>query len=365
MAHRMHQTHRTTRKKPLFCRSGAIACAAVLALYLLSGCTDGSTASEQQPPAAVKIGVSVYDQYDTFISTLMGYFRAAVQEAQQENDMVITVIEESAGGTQSVQNNQVSSFIEAGCDVICVNLVDRADASAIIDMAKAADTKVVFFNRELVEDDLARWDKLYYVGAPAQDSGRIQGEIVISECMRRFNEVDKNGDGALQYVMLEGEAGHQDAIVRTEYSIATVADAGYDLQRLEGKIANWNRDQAKSWMDEWLKEYGKRIEVVFANNDDMALGAIDALEKSEMPQNAWPVVVGIDGTPVGLAAVKEGKMAGTVYNDAEGQAVEMFRLAFALSQNGEPPEDMQFTDGNYVRLPYKKVTRANVDDFLA
>lgn len=109
-------------------------------------------------------------------------------------------------------------------------------------------------------------------------------------------------------------------------------------------------------------ESSARIELIIANNDDMALGAIDALRDSKIPKEDWPGVVGIDGTDVGLAAVKRGEMIGTVYNDKEGQAQEMLNLAFAIATGGSK-KDIPFIDGKYVRTPYHKVTLDNVDDY--
>ena len=107
--------------------------------------------------------------------------------------------------------------------MICVNLVDRTEPTTITDMAEKNDVPIIFFNRELVTEDLERWKKLYYVGADAIGSGIIQGELA-AETFLGDEKYDKNGDGICQYVVLEGEAGHQDAIVRTEYSVNTLVE---------------------------------------------------------------------------------------------------------------------------------------------
>lgn len=334
-----------------------------LALCLLGamvGCAPGKN-KHQPAPVSIRIGVSVYDSYDTFIRLLMDHFNKLAKEKQQASQVTITVLQESAGGDQVVQNSQIESLIQAGCDVLCVNLVDRTDATVVIDRAEAAGVPIIFFNRELVEEDLERWDKLYYVGASAFDSGRLQGEIVANLCEKDFAEVDKNGDGVVQYVMLEGEAGHQDAVVRTEFAVNTLAEKGYPLERLEDEIANWIRAQAETKMNQWLEKHPREIEVVFANNDDMALGAVDSLLKNGVEEKNWPVVVGIDGTPVGLQGVEKGYLAGTVYNDAIGQAGNMLDLAFALGMNQPLPP---LEDGKYIRLPYQIVTKENVEEYL-
>ena len=257
----------------------------------------------------------------------------------------------------------------AGCgtdgqvqNVICVNLVDRTEPTTIIDMAEKNNVPVIFFNRELVEEDLERWDRVYYVGAKAFESGIMQGEIA-ADAFKENPDADKNGDGVFQYVVLEGEAGHQDAIVRTEYAVSTIIDNGVEVEKLAYGIANWNRAQAQTKMTQMLAEYDGEIELVIANNDDMALGAIDALKTSHLKRADWPVVVGIDGTDVGLAAVASGEMVGTVYNDKEGQAQAMLDLAYALSV-GDTLDDLNLENGKYIRLPYSKVGSRDVKNYM-
>ena len=132
--------------------------------------------------------------------------------------------------------------------------------------------------------------------------------------------LDKNGDGILQYVMLEGEPGHQDALLRTEYSVKTLMTAGVTTEKLDNYNADWQRGLATVRMQQWLETFGDEIEVVFANNDDMALGAIDACLEAGMTQEEMPFIVGVDATPPALEALAEGTLQGTVRNDAAGQA---------------------------------------------
>ncbi|MCD8014491.1 MAG: galactose ABC transporter substrate-binding protein [Lachnospiraceae bacterium] len=331
-------------------------CAA--AIFFLSGC-DRET---DETVKSIKIGVTLYDQYDTFISEMMASFTEYVSELEEETGIAINIEVMDASGSQSSQNDQVQNLIEKGCDVICVNLVDRTEPTTITDLGEKNNIPIVFFNRELVEEDLERWDQLYYVGADAFESGIMEGEIAADAFLNDAN-ADKNGDGICQYVVLEGEAGHQDSIVRTEYSINTIMEQGVQAEKLGYAIANWNRAQAQTKMTSMLTQYGDAIELVLANNDDMALGAIDALKAENIDRDDWPIIVGIDGTDVGLEAVQNGEMVGTVYNDKEGQAYQMLLLAYALATNGDF-DDVQLQDGKYVRMPYEKVTAETVEEFL-
>ncbi len=336
--------------------------AAGLALALCAGLLTGcSGAKREEQPANIKIGVTVYDQYDTFVSQLIEKFNVYAGRKEAETGTAINIETYNAADSQTTQNSQVETMLADGCNVICVNLVDRTEPSVIIDMAEQSGVPVIFFNRELVEEDLERWDQLYYVGAKAFESGIMQGEIA-TDVFRSNPGADKNGDGVFQYVVLEGEAGHQDAIVRTEYSVSTIIEAGVEMEKLSYAIANWNRAQAQTKMAQMLGEFGAKIELVLANNDDMALGAVDALKTADIPQAQWPVIVGIDGTDVGLEAVKNGELAGTVYNDKEGQAMAMLNLAYELSVGGGLAQ-LEMENGKYIRLPYAKVGVENMADY--
>ena len=169
--------------------------AVLFAAALMTGC--GSDSGQR-----VRIGVTLYDQYDTFLSELMNSFNGYVDARKAEGVDIVTVRQDAAG-SQSLQNDEVAEMIENGCSVICVNLVDRTEPTPIIDMARKNDVPVIFFNRELVEEDLMQWDSLYYVGADAFQSGILQGEMATEYC-KAHPEADKNGDGSIQYVVLGG-----------------------------------------------------------------------------------------------------------------------------------------------------------------
>ncbi len=333
-----------------------IVAAGVLA-GMLSGCGKGAAQEDKD----IKIGVTVYDQYDTFISQLMEHFNGYASEKEMQTGAAINLEIYNASDSQSIQNSQVETMIGNGCNVVCVNLVDRTDPTTIIDMADNNNVPVIFFNRELVEEDLKRWDQLYYVGAKAFESGIMQGEMV-ADTFRKDDFADRNGDGVFQYVVLEGEAGHQDAIMRTEYAVKTIVGAGIRAEKLGYAIANWNREQAQTKMAQMIQQFGAEIELVLANNDDMALGAIDALYAADTERSEWPVIIGVDGTDVGLEAVENGDMIGTVYNDKEGQAEAMLNLAYELSTGGDL-EDLNLEDGKYIRLPYAKITINEIDEW--
>ena len=167
--------------------------ASILLIPVLSVSFLGGCGGEKEKKAnSLKIGISIYDQYDTFISEEISQLKAYAKEMEKEWNMTITLEVLDASQNQLTQNDQMDDFINRGYDVACINLVDRTDASTIIEKAKSADVPVIFFNRELVEEDLERWNRLYYVGADAFESGILQGEILSETCKTEFDKIDKN-----------------------------------------------------------------------------------------------------------------------------------------------------------------------------
>lgn len=329
-------------------------------VFLFLSCCSCGTQSDAGKVQTIRIGVTVYRKDDTFVASLCTYLEQIAKKKENESGKKIVLNIVDGQSSQALQNDQVDQFISRNYDVICVNEVDRTAAATIVNKVKAAKISLIFFNREPVEEDLRMWDHAYYVGADAAQSGRLQGEIVV-EAWKKNKSLDLNGDGKLQYVMLEGEQEHQDALLRTEYSIKAITGAGIHVEKLADDIANWQRAQANSKMTQWIEKFGSRIEVVLANNDDMALGAIDALKASHLDPK--PIVLGIDATQAGLKAVDDGSMYGTVFNDARAQAQAIFDLSYSYA-TGFTTSGGAKPSGRYVRIPYRVVTRENCEDIL-
>ena len=336
-------------------------CIAVLTVigigYLIMGCG----ASESDNQNEIYVGIACYDQGDIFISNLIQCFKNELNSQKGDSyDVMVTV--RDAVGSQRTQNDQVKEMIDEGCNILCINLVDRTDPSEIIDCAKEKNIPIIFFNREPVAEDMMQWDKLYYVGAKARQSGQMQGEIA-ADLILKDKSIDKNHDGKIQYVVLEGEMGHQDAIVRTDSSVETILAKGIKMEKLSYEIANWKRAQAQNRMEQLIRQYGNTIELVLSNNDDMALGALDSYRLMGYTKDDMPMMLGVDGMQEALEAVKDGRLTGTVYNDKEGQAQIMAAIVFA-SVSGKGLDGINFENLTEVYLPYQKVTIDNVDNYL-
>ena len=328
------------------------------AVLVLSGCSGKSDQTEK----TLRVGVITYSQDDPFINGLTDELKVQLKAMENKQRRII-VSTKSGNDDQQEQNEKVEEMIDAGCDVLCINLVDRTAPSRIVRMARNEDIPVIFFNREPVREDLMQWEKLYYVGCDAEQSGIMQGEIA-AEYINSHPEVDKNEDGKIQYVLLEGEAGHQDAISRTEYSVKTLMKNDVILEKLSYQLADWNRGQAENRMNRLISQYGKEIELVISNNDEMALGAVEAYRTVGYAREDWPVIFGIDGLEDALKAVKAGEMQGSILNDRVDQAKEMAKMAVKLFE-GEDFEQENLKEGRYYFSEYQKVDSSNIDEYLS
>nr|WP_270533507.1 substrate-binding domain-containing protein [uncultured Blautia sp.] len=328
------------------------------AVLVLSGCSGKSEQTEE----TLRVGVITYSQDDPFINGLTDELKVQLKAMENKQRRII-VSTKSGNDDQQEQNEKVEEMIDAGCDVLCINLVDRTAPSRIVRMARNEDIPVIFFNREPVREDLMQWEKLYYVGCDAEQSGIMQGEIA-AEYINSHPEVDKNEDGKIQYVLLEGEAGHQDAISRTEYSVKTLMKNDVILEKLSYQLADWNRGQAENRMNRLISQYGKEIELVISNNDEMALGAVEAYRTVGYAREDWPVIFGIDGLEDALKAVKAGEMQGSILNDRVDQAKEMAKMAVKLFE-GEDFDQENLKEDRYYFSEYQKVDSSNIDEYLS
>jgi len=328
---------------------------------LAAGCGSNSEPAKEAAKDTKEkslIGVAIYKFDDTFMTGV----RNAISKAAEGKAQVDIV---DSQNSQPTQNDKVDLFITKKAKALAINPVDRTAAGVIIDKAKKANTPVVFFNREPLPEDMKKWDKVYYVGAKAEQSGTREGQL-LADYFKKHPEADKNHDGVIQYVMLKGEPGHQDAELRTKFSVKAIEDAGLKVEKVAEDTAMWDRVKGQEKMAAFLAANGDKIEAVIANNDDMALGAIEALKaKGYFKDGKFMPVVGVDATAPALKALEEGTLLGTVLNDAVNQGKATFNLANVLAQGQTPNKEntgYEITDGKYVWVDYKKITKENMND---
>jgi methyl-galactoside transport system substrate-binding protein len=304
--------------------------------------------------AETTLGFTVYKYDDNFMAVVR---QAIVKVADEDKD--IRLLMNDSQNSQSTQNDQIDIMLARGVKALAINLVDPAAAPVVIKKAKMDDVPIVFYNKEPSAAALASYDKAYYVGTDSKESGIIQGELIAKQWSENA-DWDLNNDGVIQYVLLKGEPGHPDAEARSSYVIKTLNEKGYKTEQLHLDTGMWDTAMAKDKMDAWVSgPNGNKIEVVIANNDGMAMGAVESLKaagKTDIP------VFGVDALSEALAMVRSGQMAGTVLNDASNQAKATFELTRNLANGLPAGEGTDWKiENKIVRVPYVGVDKSNLN----
>ena len=321
----------------------AIALAIVMVFGLVA--CGGSAESDVK---TYKVGVAIYQYNDNFMTLyrqeIEAYFKTLETDTvKYEINMV------DSKNDMAEQTNQIDTFITQGMDVIILNLVQTSSAEVLIDKVVAADIPLILINREpLGETDesypgIINNAKVCYVGADARQSGTYQGEIVLA----LDNKGDINGDGVVSYVMVVGDPENPDAQYRTEFSIKALTDAGVAVNKLVENVGNWDQTKGQEIVAAALAQFGDEIEVVFCNNDGMALGAAAALEAAGRVVGQDVYLLGVDALQECQDMVKAGTMTGTVLNDHIGQSHAAVDAAVAALK-GEALQNYYWV--NYVKV---------------
>ena len=335
------------------------ASAVVGAAGVLTACGDSSSSTAASSTAAssaaaseaatgsANVGVCIYQFADNF----MTLYRTDLEEYLKDKGYAVTIVD--GKNDQNTQTEQINTFLQQGVDVLIINPVQTTSAQTIVDTISPSGTPIVFINREpekAVLDSYA--GKCCYVGADARQSGTYQGELILET----ETQGDINGDGKITYIMCKGDPENIDAQYRTEYSIKALTDAGKEVECLYEYLDNWDQTTAQQDVANALAQYGEKIEVVFCNNDAMALGALQSLQQAGRTVGKDVYLVGVDALSEAVQNVVDGNMTGTVLNDDVGQATAA-AAATKLYVEGSKVEQYYWVD-------YVKVTKENAAQYI-
>ncbi|UXN37260.1 galactose/glucose ABC transporter substrate-binding protein MglB [Avibacterium paragallinarum] len=306
--------------------------------------------------ASNRIGVTIYKYDDNFMSLMR---QAIEKEAKQFPD--VELLMNDSQNAQSVQNDQVDVLISKGVKALAINLVDPAAASTIIGKAKLEEVPVIFFNKDPGAKAIGSYEQAYYVGTDPKESGIIQGQL-IAKNWKANPDFDLNKDHKIQYVLLKGEPGHPDAEARTKYVIEELNKSGLETEQLFIDTAMWDAAMAKDKMDAWLSSSkANEIEVVIANNDGMAMGALEAAKAhgKKLP------IFGVDALPEVLQLIKKGDITGTVLQDGVTQGKVIVQFADNLAKGKEITQGTNWKlEKKVLRIPYVGIDTDNLATFL-
>jgi len=340
---------------------------ALLPVFALSSCDMGGEDD---------ISVLYYTYSDTYISGV----RSAVDKEWRARNLGYHNYD--ANGVQTTQTEQVDTALTKGTKVLAVNLVDSGSGDAaktIIEKARAKSVPVIFFNRSVSEEIIKSYDKCVFVGTDYEMAGHMQGEMIGNYVKENFSKMDINGDGKISYCLFKGEQGNAEAEARTKYAVIDankiLKEAGlpelvfYDKNNSNGYLVDqngtWSSAAANNHMKTILSAYseksGNMVELVISNNDEMALGAISALNELGYNKEGGKTipVFGVDATEAAKAKIRSGAMAGTIKQDAEGMAMAIAKIAENFMLGRAPFEEIAAENvlGNWrVNVPYSSYT---------
>lgn len=368
----------------------ALLLASVLMLTMFASCTstpassgggaDSTQGSQTDQPGkteGLRADVFYYDYSDVYISTVRNEMDTML------DDMGIQRNNWDAAGSQPSQSDQVNTAITAGSDLLIVNIVETSSpdaAQGICDAAKNANIPIIFFNREVDDSVVNSYDKCAFVGTNAPDAGHMQGEMIGEYLLANYDALDLNGDGSISYVMFKGQEGNAEAEARTQFAVEDAnklltKDGKPELVYYDDKASTkylvdqngkWSAGAANDYMNTILSAYSEAnknmVELVIANNDEMAKGAISALQAAGYNNGEGSKTIpvfGVDATADARTLIGEGKMTASVMQDAAGMAKTITTLAGNVKDGKDLMDGAadQFTvdDGvDKIRVPYQK-----------
>lgn len=335
-------------------------------------------ASEDAATTEGSVAVFYYTYGDTYISSVRSALDAAFDAAG------VAYQDYDSNNSQTTQTEQIDTAITQGAKVLVVNQVDTGSddtSKNIIEKATAAGIPVIFFNRSVSEDVVSAYDKAVFVGTDYEMAGHMQGEMVGNYVLDNYDALDLNGDGEISYIMFKGQEGNAEADARTQYGVedadAVLTAAGkpaltfYDSSNSNKYLVDqggaWSAAAATDYLQTALSQYseatGNMIELVIANNDEMALGSVTALQNAgyNLEDGSATVipVFGVDATDAAKAEIAKGTMIGTIKQDAEGMANTIAQISQNFMGGADKFADVDAANvvGTWrVNIPYATYT---------
>ena len=289
---------------------------------------------QQQANHFLKVGIAVYDLEDPYIQTLTEEICNQLNGKKIAGKELLYDIFD-ASGNAGKQNAQLYKMMQQQYDMLLWNPVSPTTVTGFLEDAQKQEIPVILFNREPAKADLAGRKSVWYVGTDAKEAGKLQGQMLI----RAWNTLamDKNQNGSLDYILIEGEQAHADVINRTDAFLQT-ASATLSLNQIHVLSANGMRDSAFLEMETLTQAEVETIEAVICSNDSMALGVSDFYVQQNLTP---PVIIGINGIQEMQTAIDTGSVYGTVDLNVPKQAETIFSILQGIFDPEEPlPEEI-------------------------
>ena len=355
----------------------AIILAVVMMVSLLAGCGDKPAPNPDPAGSSLDVAVFYYDFSDVYISSVRNSMNS------QLDALGVKYNNYDGAGNQSQQTDQINTAIANGANLLIVNIVETSSPDAAqnaVEAARTAGIPIIFFNREVSNEVVNSYEKCAFVGTDAPEAGHMQGKLVGDYLLANYDAVDLNGDGTISYVMFKGQEGNAEAEARTQFGVedanAVLTAAGkpelvyYNASATDKYLVDqggkWSAQAANDYMSSILSEYsetnGNMVELIICNNDGMAEGAVSALQGAGYNTGDGKTipVFGVDATESAKQLINEGKMTGTIKQDAEGMASTIVNLVSSVKNGGNLMDNTSSFNVDEgvakIRVPYATYT---------
>ena len=355
----------------------AIILAVVMMVSLLAGCGDKPAPTPDPAGSSLNVAVFYYDFSDVYISSVRNSMNS------QLDALGIKYNNYDGASNQSQQTDQINTAIANGANLLIVNIVETSSPDAAqnaVEAARTAGIPIIFFNREVSNDVVNSYEKCAFVGTDAPEAGHMQGKLIGEYLLANYDAVDLNGDGVISYVMFKGQEGNAEAEARTQFGVedanAVLTAAGkpelvyYNASATDKYLVDqggkWSAQAANDYMSSILPEYseanGNMVELIICNNDGMAEGAVSALQGAGYNTGDGKTipVFGVDATDSAKQLINEGKMTGTIKQDAEGMASTIVNLVSSVKNGGNLMDNTSSFNVDEgvakIRVPYATYT---------
>ena len=355
----------------------AIILAVVMMVSLLAGCGDKPAPNPDPAESSLDVAVFYYDFSDVYISSVRNSMNS------QLDALGVKYNNYDGAGNQSQQTDQINTAIANGANLLIVNIVETSSPDAAqnaVEAARTAGIPIIFFNREVSNEVVNSYEKCAFVGTDAPEAGHMQGKLVGDYLLANYDAVDLNGDGTISYVMFKGQEGNAEAEARTQFGVedanAVLTAAGkpelvyYNASATDKYLVDqggkWSAQAANDYMSSILSEYsetnGNMVELIICNNDGMAEGAVSALQGAGYNTGDGKTipVFGVDATDSAKQLINEGKMTGTIKQDAEGMASTIVNLVSSVKNGGNLMDNTSSFNVDEgvakIRVPYATYT---------
>ena len=355
----------------------AIILAVVMMVSLLAGCGDKPAPNPDPAGSSLDVAVFYYDFSDVYISSVRNSMNS------QLDALGVKYNNYDGAGNQSQQTDQINTAIANGANLLIVNIVETSSPDAAqnaVEAARTAGIPIIFFNREVSNEVVNSYEKCAFVGTDAPEAGHMQGKLIGEYLLANYDAVDLNGDGVISYVMFKGQEGNAEAEARTQFGVedanAVLTAAGkpelvyYNASATDKYLVDqggkWSAQAANDYMSSILSEYsetnGNMVELIICNNDGMAEGAVSALQGAGYNTGDGKTipVFGVDATDSAKQLINEGKMTGTIKQDAEGMASTIVNLVSSVKNGGNLMDNTSTFNVDEgvakIRVPYATYT---------